>query len=422
MRTKWILGTLFGIGLAIFGAQAASADDSQNVEYVKGQAAIDPIVKTYADIGIFAKQEGISYDSAYAKYGPMLDFSNHEQELLDVFGTDLLREVGVGPSEIRFIVSKPISRDERSFLEGLSIDSQVLVSPETLSTKTISGINQDLFWKITERFHVPLAMWPDEAGNSLHIDLGASFVPQSGVSSESGSQTATLDAEGFTSIVDWVQSALPPGVDASVLVESGLGFTPESVTTYINGGDSLGTNSCSASFTVTGNNFVGVATTKHCIGASSSYEGQVISAGPVTPASNGDMAVLRLSGTTATPTFITSATSSVDITKAQDFSLAGQLGCIYGAVDSGVCDTVATLHTCGSNLLGLSGCGMTIMNHQYSQPGDSGAGWISGSVARGVHWGEMNNGAMYKSVLSDISALVAFGIHVVTTADIIGIG
>jgi hypothetical protein len=65
---------------------------------------------------------------------------------------------------------------------------------------------------------------------------------------------------------------------------------------------------------------------------------------------------------------------------------------------------------------------MTIMNHQYSQPGDSGAGWISGSVARGVHWGEMNNGAMYKSVLSDISALVAFGIHVVTTADIIGIG
>ena len=429
MKLKYMLGLGVGLALGFLGAQSASATPSSN-EIVVGQSPVtDRDRQSFSEQWeAIARLKGISIDAAYAKYEPEIDADTHLNEIRSVFGSDLLRigfrgdENVVAPIELLLTVANPLSTQEREVLTRLELNTVVTVDPSILSEDTLSAINVNLFLGLLDNVgDIPLQTSPDAYTNDLHFTIGGSAIPQaSGGTSE---QTArTLDPVTLQAIRDYLAANVPAGVGVFLTVDPTLAETAQSATTYISGGDNALAAGCNAAFTVKVPNYVGVVTTSHCAGLIPTYEGMPTTNGAAVPLLKGDMTVLKLPTGIATPNFVTGVSSSVDIT-AVAAPTTGNTVCIFqhGLVPATQCDTVMDTLVCKNRDDGVHGCDLATTQHAFTVAGDSGSGWYSGSIAFGVHWGQYTEFGLYHSAFGRASALAAFGIHVVTTADVIGI-
>jgi hypothetical protein len=427
MKFKFIIGLGVGVLLSFLGAQVASADSgTSSDEVVVGQGHLAPIVDgNYGSYGTMAREEGISPEAAYAEWGGQDSEEAYDDEIRQLFGSDL-RRLGFDSNHNMVIVTaKPLSSPERELLQKLATNTVVTIDPTILSQDAIGDVTTDVFYKLIAKFQVPLVVAPDAWTNDLHVRVGTIDFSQSSQGS-TAMQAWVSTSELMNAMQSYFEQNRIDGVGISLQLDESFSAIPQSAI-YISGGDNPATSLCKAAFAVSGNNFSGVITTSHCVGLIPTYEGNATTSGPVVSAQFGDMTVLKIANSTATPNFVTGSTS-IEISRIATVTVGKKICFWHSGLTSGEqCDTVSELNTCKLSVDGRSACQMDTTNRAFSVPGDSGSGWYFNDLATGVvtaygvHWGEYVDGGVYHSVFSPTSSLGAFGIHVVTTADSIGI-
>ena len=428
MKIKWVLGLISTAFFLCLGSQMASADDAVPVEVDHGTGVVDPVVKTFQNYQWAEEYMYSSPEETFALYGPIADFELHERQFYATFGDQLLRYYGDHDRKNYLILSTPLTNSQRRFLESLALDFYVSIDPSILPEQVLADSMNDFARNLVEKMPgIGMELSPDPLGNGINIRVGDfDFILEAGDAPKVTVPKVALTVDEQANLqVDFekaVKELLPAGVDAHIEYDLGiLNGIPQTAVSYVNGGDTLGVTTCSAAFAVTGNNYTGVLTTAHCAGKATTYEGLPISNGVSTDLAHGDMLVLKLTGASKTPTYKDSNTTDVDITFARNPTNTSEIYCVHGAITNKSCGTPAVLNSTFANEQGIWGSEMTKMSSMLTQPGDSGAGWVSGSIARGVHWGLTDYGGVYQSVFARIGSAVLSGIHVVTTADTIGI-
>lgn len=389
-RTFLLLPSL--VALMVLGPQGALAGPtefagSDEILTIRGlDVAEAPSAAAVEDFRTLAVAMGVSTESVIDEFGGQDEFarlvSTIEKQFSDQFAGAAWTGDGAEADAVLHFTTEipgPVIR---------------LVEDSSLTVKLVPGSKISLLAaeRMQSAAYQALLARPEVANAVSNLDAQAGtvdFVVQP-------TKGARVSIEALTELVDSsVRSA------EGAPLEFVISLSDESVgeTEAIRGG--IGHGGCTGAFAIKSGGTSGVSTAKHC-SAVSFYDGAAlnVTSTRVSANSDGDVRWTPTSTATASASFqyrnglYRTATSALNPT-------TGMAICKWGVTAGYACDVVSATGVCGNGY-----CGLMTVFVDFSSPGDSGGPWFNGTVARGVHHGDVvRNGVCCVSAMSRIGVI-----------------
>lgn len=334
------------------------------------------------DFRTYAKEHGIAVSDVVARFGGQNEFIELV-ETLRARSDDLLVRAewkdGKGTIHLR-----PGS-------EGISTP---VVADANVNVVTVDQLGEKSQAKLAEQ--VSLAM--ERAGQDVFT---VGFVAETGHLQVTAYEPV---APGLETIVKEAISGAAKSEASLVELELRAGESSMAPVPDARGG--MNYSSCTGGFIAKSGSSRYVVTARHCETKPSTYDGATT--GPTTYTTNRDLRRTYLSGNhVATFRWDWGAYRTVQSVGNPVF---GTLACKFGTTTGSTCATVIATDQCASYDGYPTFCGMARVSGYFSEPGDSGGPWFSGTKALAIHSGRWGSGSVGTKI-SDISGL---GVSLVT--------